>query len=199
MKVLGLTGPTGAGKGEVTKRLAAAGVLIVDTDRIAREVVEKGQPCLTALVQAFGDGILHEDGSLDRAALAAAAFSSPEGSKRLNAVTHPYIIERSLEILRSSDSDRAVIDAPLLFESGMDACCDTTAAVLAPADVRLKRIMARDGISEEKARLRMNAQPQEAFYRERVAYIIENDSDAAALDAAVTALLCAVWEESRFE
>lgn len=195
MKVLGLTGPTGAGKGEVTKRLAKAGVLVIDTDHIAREVVEKGQPCLAALVDAFGEHILQPDGSLNRAALAATAFSSPEGSKALSAVTHPFIIARSLDILHNSSSDRAVIDAPLLFESGMDRFCDTTAAVLAPADVRLARILARDGISEENARLRMNAQPSEAFYRERAAYIIENNRDARALDDAAAALVRAVWEE----
>lgn len=195
MKTLGLTGPTGAGKSAVAARLASAGALIVDTDRIAREVVEKGQPCLSALVDAFGEAILHPDGTLDRAALAAVAFATPANSQRLSDITHPFIIARSLDILKCSSSDRAVIDAPLLFESGMDAYCDTTVAVLAPTAVRLKRIMARDGISEENALLRMNAQPAEAFYRERAAYTIENNDDLAALDAAVAALIRAVWEE----
>ena len=196
MKILGLTGPTGAGKGEVARRLAKAGALIVDTDRIAREVVEKGQPCLAALAEAFGENILQADGSLDRAALAAAAFSSPEGSALLSRITHPFIIARSLEILNHSTADRAVIDAPLMFESGMDAYSDTTVAVLAPAEERLRRIMARDGIAEDRAVLRMNAQPAEAFYRERAAYTIENDRDEQALDEAVQALVGAVWEET---
>lgn len=195
MIVLGLTGPTGAGKGEVTKRLAENGVLIIDTDRIAREVVEKGQPCLAALVETFGENILHADGTLDRAALAARAFATPEGGAALNAVTHPFIIARSLDILKQSDNPRAVIDAPLLFESGMDAYCHVTAAVLADSGVRLSRIMARDGITEKQARLRMNAQPDDAFYRERAAYILENNTDTAALDTAVAALMKAVWKE----
>lgn len=194
MKILGLTGPTGAGKGVVTARMREAGVLVVDTDRIAREVVEKGQPCLQALVDAFGDGILREDGTLDRAALAAAAFASDDAHQRLNAVTHPFIIERSLEYMKQSGALRAVIDAPLLFESGMDRLCDATAAVLAPAPMRLERIMRRDGISREQAQLRMSAQPDDAFYRARVDHILNNDGDLPTLTAAVDTLIHTIWE-----
>ncbi len=196
MRVLGLTGPTGAGKGVVTARMREAGVLVVDTDRIAREVVEKGQPCLTALADAFGDGILQADGSLDRAALAAAAFRDEAATKRLNAITHPFIIERSVALMKQSDCARAVIDAPLLFESGMDRLCDVTAAVLAPASMRLERIMRRDGIDRERAQMRMNAQPDDAFYRQRADHILVNDRDPQALTAAVDALIREVWEES---
>lgn len=195
MKVLGLTGPTGAGKGVATARMKAAGVLVIDTDRIAREVVEKGQPCLAALVEAFGDGILREDGSLDRAALAATAFTDEASHQRLNAITHPFIIERSLEIMKQSNSTRAVIDAPLLFESGMDRLCDVTAAVLAPAAMRLERIMRRDDIDARRAKERMDAQPDDAFYRDRVDHSLDNNGDLSAFEAAVDALMRTVWED----
>lgn len=192
MTVIGLTGPTGAGKGEVGRLLAQKGALIVDTDRIAREVVEPGQPCLKELVTAFGNDILHQDGTLDRAALAKKAFATSQAGTMLNRITHPHIIARSLDILKNSTAAIGVIDAPLLFESGMDTLCDTTVAVLAPEAVRLARITARDGIDEARARERMNAQPDETFYRERAAHILENDGDLAALTSAVDTWFAAV-------
>lgn len=196
MIVLGLTGPTGAGKGAVAARLQQAGALIIDTDRIAREVVEPGQPCLAALADAFGPAILSSDGTLDRAALAAVAFAIEDAHTRLNQITHPFIIRRSLDILESAAPACAVIDAPLLFESGMDRLCDTTIAVLAPKDVRLNRIMMRDAISRERALARMNAQPDDAFYRERAAHILINDTDLSTLHAKTDALLRTVWEDT---
>ena len=195
MKVIGLTGPTGAGKGEVGRMLAQKGALIIDTDRIAREVVAPGQPCLAELAAAFGEDILQKDGTLDRAALAGKAFAFPETAAMLNRITHPHIIARSLDILKSGTAAVGVIDAPLLFESGMDSLCDTTVAVLAPAVMRKRRIMARDGIDETRALERMNAQPDEEFYRTRAAHILVNDGDTAALHDAVNAWFAAVARE----
>lgn len=194
MIVVGLTGPTGAGKGIVGAYLAAHGALIIDTDRIAREVVEPGQPCLRALVDVFSPSILHADGSLDRAALATVAFADEAAHGRLNATTHPFIIERSLVMLRASEAEVAVIDAPLLFESGMDRLCDVTVAVLAPAETRLARIMARDGIDRDRAVLRMKAQPPDAFYRERADHILNNDGDVTALERAAQMLFMQIKE-----
>lgn len=196
MTVMGLTGPTGAGKGVVGACFAARGALVIDTDRVAREVVAPGQPCLQALVEVFSPSILKADGSLDRAALAAVAFADEAAHERLNATTHPFIIERSLEMLRASDAALAVIDAPLLFESGMDRLCDVTVAVLAPAETRLARIMARDGIDRDRAVLRMKAQPPDAFYRDRADHILNNDGDVAALERAAQMLFMQIKEGS---
>lgn len=195
MTILGLTGPTGAGKGIVGEFLAQRGALVIDTDQLAREVVQKGSDCLAQLAARFGDDILRADGTLDRAALAAKAFASPDEKAALEAITHPAIIARSREILANSEASLAVIDAPLLFESGMDALCDVTLAVLASADVRLARILARDGITEAAARQRMNAQPDEAFYRERADHIVNNDGNKAQLFRRLEALLKQFLEE----
>ena len=192
MTVLGLTGPTGAGKGVVGELLAARGACIIDTDRLAREVVQAGSPCLSQLCDRFGQDILRADGSLDRAALAKKAFADPAEKAALEAITHPAIIARSKEILASADAPVAVIDAPLLFESGMDALCDATLAVTAPAAVRMARIMRRDGIDEAAARLRMNAQPDEQFYRSRATHTLENDGDLQALAAQLETLIQAM-------
>lgn len=194
MTIIGLTGPTGAGKGEVGRLLAAHGALIIDTDKIAREVVRRGEPTLAALAQAFGQDILLADGSLDRAALAAKAFQSRETQQRLNAITHPAIIARSKERLENSTAPLAVIDAPLLFEAGMDTLCDTTVAVLAPASVRRARIMKRDGISQERATERMRVQPDDAFYLERADHTLINDGDRDALALQVGAFLTTLKE-----
>ncbi len=189
MTVLGLTGPTGAGKGAVGRILAQRGAQVIDTDRLAREVVEKGSACLAQLAAHFGEDILCADGTLDRAALASKAFASPAEKAALEAITHPAIIARTRDILAGCEASLVVIDAPLLFESGMDALCNMTLAVLASADVRLSRILARDGISEAAARQRMNAQPDEAFYRARADHSVINDGDEAQLEKRLFALL----------
>ena len=192
MKILGLTGPTGAGKGAVGERLASHGALVIDTDRLAREVVQAGSPCLKQLCDRFGEDILQEDGSLNRAALAKKAFGDPAQKAALEAITHPAIIARSKELLASSKASLAVIDAPLLFESGMDAMCDVTLAVTAPASVRMARIMQRDGIDETAALLRMNAQPDEEFYRSRATHTLNNDGDLPVLYERLDAVMQAM-------
>ncbi len=194
MTVIGLTGPTGAGKGEVGRLLAAYGALIIDTDRLARDVVEKGEPTLVALAESFGQDILREDGTLDRAALAAKAFQSHETQALLNRITHPAIIARSRAILADCTAPFAVIDAPLLFEAGMDGLCDVTVAVLASPDKRLSRIMARDNISEERARERMQVQPDDTFYRARADRILVNDGDLEVLQEQVDRFMISLKE-----
>ena len=121
--VLGLTGPTGAGKSAVAGMLAAAGLPVLDADKSAREVVEPGSPCLAALARAFSPDILRPDGTLDRKRLAALAFQDDASAKKLSAVTHPAIIARSLARLQEWEAAgcrAAVVDAPLLYESGGD-------------------------------------------------------------------------------
>ncbi|MBO5797566.1 MAG: dephospho-CoA kinase, partial [Clostridia bacterium] len=155
-----------------------AGIPVVDTDGLAREVVEPGHPCLTKLTAAFSPAILREDGTLNRPALAAAAFATAEGRARLNAITHPHILRRAEEILAdfwAGGVTIAAVDAPLLFESGMDRMCHRTVAVLAPAEKRQARIMARDGLTEEAANVRMNAQPAEIYYIERADEVLRNE------------------------
>lgn len=174
---LGLTGPTGAGKTTVARLLEQNGIPLVDADAIARTVTEKGSPVLSALADAFGNDILFPDGSLDRRALAAVAFSSKENTEKLNAVTHPAILARIRRALADAAGDAVILDAPLLFETGLDALCDHTAAIVADEAVRLARITARDGISEEAAKKRMAVQPDTAFYAARADILLYNNGD----------------------
>lgn len=193
--VVGLTGPTGAGKSAVARRLEAAGWQIIDADVLARRVVEPGEAALEALVERFSASILNADGTLDRAALARVAFASREATAALNAIVHPAVITKMNEELAEAKA-RGVkvvaLDVPLLFQAGLESLCDLTVAVTAPDDVRRERICRRDTLSEEQATARMNAQPPAEYYTSRADRVIDNGGDEAALAAAVAALLAEV-------
>ena len=182
--VVGLTGPTGAGKSEVSRRLAAAQIPVIDADVLARQVVEPGSECLRRLAEEFSEDILNDDGTLNRRQLARRAFATPEDTALLNSLTHPYIIEKTNRILMRMEQTHelaAVIDAPLLFESGMDRICDMTVAVIAPFESRLRRIIERDGLPETQARARMAAQQPEEYYSSRAAVVLSNSGDLDSL------------------
>jgi len=184
IKVVGLTGPTGAGKTTVANTWRLMGILVIDTDALARQVVEPGSSCLNALVTAFSSEILNEDGSLNRAALANKAFATPEGAATLNAITHPAILaltQQKLEEAADQGHTVAVVDAPLLFEAGFDAICHHVVAVTADRETRLARIMARDNLTEEVAKRRMNAQQPDDFYCRAGVSVIHNDGDQPTL------------------
>lgn len=186
--VIGLTGSTGAGKSEVSRLLSARGYPVIDADVLARRAVEPGTAALGKLVERFSERILKEDGSLDRAALAALAFATPDATEELNAIVHPAVIEmmhRDLETARQNGAEVVVLDVPLLFQAGLETLCDVTVAVTASPEVRLKRICARDGITTEQATARMHAQPMDKYYAERATYVIENNGSVSALHTAV--------------
>lgn len=188
-RIIGITGPTGAGKGILSEALRQAGVPVLDADAVAREVTEPGHPCLAELVETFTDIILNPDGSLNRKALAEAAFSTKEGSVKLNNITHPPILkllkERLEEALKTGDT--VAVDAPLLFESGLDNACTHTVAVLAPACRRRARIMRRDRLTAQQAAARMAAQPTDGFYLDRADEVLYNRGTLKAFRAAAAA------------
>src|ERR1700681_194138 len=145
--IIGLTGGIGAGKSAVADFFSRKGATIIDTDRIAREVVAPPSPVLDALVAEFGPGILRADGTLDRAALARAAFGDRDRESRLNQITHPAIRERTLAAMRALPaSAMVVVVVPLLLQSGFDSYCDQVVSVVAPRAQRVERAMLRDGI-----------------------------------------------------
>ncbi len=180
MTVVGLTGPTGSGKGVVGDVFKAHGFGIVYTDQLSREVTKPGSETLRALAEAFSDRILRPDGTLDRKVLAGLAFADPEQNKKLTDITHPPILALCREQLREfaeQGKPAAAVDAPLLFESGFDRECDITVAVLAPAQARLERIIRRDGLTREQAERRMAAQPDDGYYRTRADYCLESGEE----------------------
>ena len=189
--VIGLTGPTGAGKSTVASVFRKLGCAVIDADALAREAVRTPE-CLKALCREFGADLVAPDGSLDRSLLAKRAFFSPERTERLNQITHPVIKSETIRRIaefRNSGARAIVLDAPLLFEGGADSLCDTTVAVTAPAETRLRRIMKRDGITEEAAKERMHAQRPNEFYEKRAKHIFDGCTDCAVLESGIKRLL----------
>lgn len=180
MLIIGLTGPSGSGKGTVAKAFAKFGIPSVDTDKVYHDLLIPPSPCLDELVARFGADILHTDGTLDRQALSLLVFA--EGNEQalldLNAITHKYVLDATRGIcreLKASGCPAVLVDAPLLFESGFDAECDTTLAVLSHPDLRLCRIVARDGLSLNQAKARMQAQKTDDYYLQRADHVIYNN------------------------
>lgn len=193
MLTIGLTGPTGAGKGmfcHVASEFEKTH--IIDTDKTARKVTEKGAECLNELTEYFGADILNSDGTLKRHELAKRAFSNKENHHALNTITHKYIlkdIECEIELANKQGHRLCIVDAPLLFESTADKLCDITVGVLAQRSIRLERIMSRDGIDEKSALLRIDAQPDDCFYKDKCTYILYNNADTFQFTSDAKALL----------
>lgn len=194
MLTVGLTGPSGAGKGTVSSLFAARGIPSIDTDAVYHGLLTPPSACLDELTHRFGGSILHPDGALDRKALAALVFAEGHGDDlaALNAITHRHILARTRELLRAYEAQgtpAVLVDAPQLFESGFDAECGFILSVLAPYDVRLARIMARDGLDEVRARARLDASHTDGFFTERSDAVIVNDGELTAMEAEVRRLL----------
>ncbi|MBR6789826.1 MAG: dephospho-CoA kinase [Oscillospiraceae bacterium] len=150
--LVGLTGQTGAGKTTVSRAFADEGFVIIDCDKVTRELQAKPE-VIETLAAAFGRIIVAEDGSLDRRALAAVAFASEEQTQKLGNVMYPIItaeIERRIDEAVRNGQNRILLDAPTLFESGIDKRCQKKIAVLASEELRLLRIIRRDGITEDR-------------------------------------------------
>ena len=160
MLKIGLTGGIGSGKSTVASRLKTLGARIVDADKIAREIVEPGEPALAELAEAF-DGVLNADGTLNRAELARQAFAAPEATEKLNSITHPRIRERTLERFAQARTDGVpvlVYDMPLLIENGEYKKMDHVLVVDAEDEIRIDRLVNSRGLDEEDARRRIAAQ-----------------------------------------
>lgn len=174
--IIGVTGPSGAGKGTVSSMLCSHGFIHIDTDIIAREVSQK---LLPQLAEKFGKEILKKDGSLDRSELAKRAFSSDENTKALNGIMHGAIMKRVKEIIdekKQNGGERFVIDGAALFEAKGNEMCDYVIAVLCDEKTRLKRITERDGITEKQAIQRFSRQISEDFLKANCDFVVVNNS-----------------------
>ena len=187
---LGLTGGIGAGKSTVSAVFEATGAVIVDADRIAREVVAPGTPGLAMIVAEFGEQVLDDRGELDRATLAALAFSDPGRTAALNAITHPLIGERTDEIFAAAPPDAITVhDVPLLVESGLAPAYHLVVVVDTPESVRLERLVGQRGMPEEDARARMERQATDAQRRQVADVLVDNSGPHSGAEVAVRQLL----------
>lgn len=170
--IIGITGPTGSGKSSASKLCHKYNMKHIDCDIIARRAVEKDSDGLLAVVAAFGNDILNPNGTLNRKALAAKAFSTQKNTELLNRTIFPFITEL---VLKETNQGNILLDAPTLFESGINAICFKTIAILSDEQTRLKRIITRDHITEKEALLRINAGKNDDFYFKNADYIIYNN------------------------
>lgn len=178
MKQIGITGPTGSGKTTALRALEKLGVLILDADAIYYELLAGNEDMKRELCERFGTGILGPTGEIERKQLGAIVFADPAALLDLNAITHKYVGEEvdRRKVQAEAEGLRAVaVDAIALIESGIGKACDVIVSVIAPAEVRVRRIMVRDGISEEYARSRINAQKPDSFYIENSDHVLIND------------------------
>lgn len=189
---VGLTGGIGAGKGEVARRLAACGALVIDADEVAREVVAPGTPGLDEIVKAFGARVLRPDGSLDRELLGEMVFSDAALRGQLNAIVHPRVGERMREIEETAAAaDVVVHEIPLLAEGGLASAFDVVVVVDAPPQAQVERLVSTRGMTRQHALARMSAQ---ASREERLAvatFVVDNSGSLEDLDGRVAAL----WAE----
>ena len=173
MMTIGVTGGSGAGKTTVLHEAQRRGALSLDCDEIYHQLLETSGKMLAEIGEAFPGSV--ENGVLNRKKLGKLVFNDPAALKELNAITHRYVRREVRRRLRQSDASLAVIDAIGLIESGLHKLCDATVCVSAPEEARVRRIMAREGISEEYARARIRAQKPDSYYAGRCTHQIIND------------------------
>lgn len=182
--VIGLTGQSGAGKTTVCRVFDECGFAVIDADKIARDVMEKGKPCLEETAEYFGKEILNSDGTLNRQKLADIVFNDREKLGQLGAISYPYITSEILEMINRSREENmkyVLLDAPTLFESRADDFCDLIISVTASEEKRLGRIAERDGITQEQIRKRFASQHDEKFFVKHSDFIIKNDKSVEIL------------------
>ncbi len=182
MTVIGITGPTGAGKTTALNELEKLGGVVIDCDAVYHELLKSNTTLQNELEARFG-ALKDENGVFDRKKLGSVVFHDPAALADLNAIAHRYVVWAVKDILKDAEEKScpaAAVDAIALFESGLADLCDTTLAITAPAEIRVERIMAREGISREYAQSRVNAQNTEEFYTSSCQYTLRNDCASAA-------------------
>lgn len=190
--IMGLTGGIASGKSTVSAMFVDKGARLIDADVIAREVMLPGHPVLAAAVQHFGSGILHPDGTLNRARLGEIVFRDQESRKLLNSLTHPAIrreIKARMHSMEEEEPRRLIIvDIPLLYESELDNLFREIVVVYVPREVQLTRLMKRDGMTLQQAEERLKAQMDIELKRSKADHVIDNSGDPAVTLQQVAAL-----------
>ena len=176
--IVGVTGQTGAGKSTLAKILSKSGIPIIDADIEAKEVLKKDKSLIPLLKKEFGSDITNSNGILNRKLLASRAFTSDQNTKKLNDIMFPSIlseIKNKIEFLKKSKVNIIAIDAPLLFESGLNNICNIIISVTAGYATRLDRIIKRDNITIDLARKRISVQKSEKYYKDRSDVILNGE------------------------
>ncbi|MCC6495736.1 MAG: dephospho-CoA kinase [Propionibacteriaceae bacterium] len=179
---IGLTGGIGSGKSSVAELLRERGAVVIDSDVLAREVVAPGTPGLAAVVERFGDGVLREDGTLDRGALGAVVFGDPAARRDLEAIIHPAVRARAAALAAAAPAGSVVVQMiPLLVETGQQAAFDLVVVVDVDPAVQVERIRRRDGLDESAALARIRAQADRETRLAAADVVLHNNGSLAEL------------------
>lgn len=178
-KLVGITGGSGCGKSHLSSLLRQRGIPVIDCDLVSREVMAKNTPCTKEVCDCFGSEIL-EDGEINRKKLGKIVFSDTLKLKKLNEITHKYILGSIYNRMEKEESPIVCTDGATLIESGIN--CDIMVGILADRQIRKRRIMERDGLTSEDAELRINAQKDDSFYLENCDFVIYNNSGEIDID-----------------
>lgn len=195
MYIIGITGPSGAGKGAVSEILANKyGYKIIDADKVYHGIISSPSDCVNELVLTFGEDILNTNGGIDRKTLSKKVFGEKNKEKlfALNKITHKYVIseiENIVEEYSQNGAEVCVIDAPLLIEAGVNKMCDYVVVVIADKDIRAERIARRDGIDKQAALLRINSQKPDSFYSDNCDFVLQNNHSLRVLEGLVDQFL----------
>ena len=182
MKVIGVTGSSGSGKTTLSKILnERADVRVIDADKVVKELSVPGTEYLNAIRDTFGQDVFLEDGNLNRKKLAKKIYNDNIARENLNKLTFNYVVKEIISRVINIDSNEvkfAIIDAPLLFESGLNKCCDYVISLIADFELKVRRICKRDNIDEETAKSRLNIQKEDSFYIEKSDFVIHNSENS---------------------
>ena len=185
---VGLTGGIATGKSSVSAIFRHAGANIIDADQIARNVVKKGLPAWQKIVAHFGPRVLMADGQINRASLAEVVFNDPIQKRYLNAIVHPHVRRKTEELMQKLEDKGVngvvVLDVPLLYEVGMDRDLDKIIVVYVPEIIQLERLMERDRLSEQSARVRIQSQMSIEEKKQRADIVIDNSGSPQTTQAA---------------
>lgn len=185
IKIIGLTGQSGAGKSTVAQLFRQNGACVIDADKLVAQLYKSNSVCVEVLKSLFGDEVADSDGAINKKALAKIVFADSKKLELLNSVVHPFVMALFLDKVKQeskSGCSMLVYDAPQLFEANADVVCDIIVSVTATKSVRTQRICKRDNITSEQAMQRINAQFDEEFFVKNSDYIIENNCDLKSLE-----------------
>lgn len=194
-RIIGITGGIGSGKSTLSGCFRSHGIPVIDADAIARTALTPVSDCFADAIALFGPDALNPDGSADRAYIAAEVFADPKKREALNGIIHPYVLSEMLRQSEACTEPLAVWDVPLLFESGVDAFCACTVAVLCKESIRIARVMARDGADEQKTRARIKAQITDEERGRLATYTIRNEGSIEAFLSEADALIERIRKE----
>ena len=193
-RIIGITGGIGSGKSTLAICFSEHGIPVFDADAISRFALTPESECFSEAIALFGPEALREDGTADRAYIASRVFADPEKRNALNGVIHPYVLREMLRRTEQCGAPVAAWDVPLLFETGMDAFCACTVAVLCSEEIRIARAAMRDGASEEQIRARIRAQITDETRAERATYTVRNEGSIDAFRKEADFLIERIYE-----